>query len=123
MIRGNCIMSKKIALIVGVGHTTGQSLCRKLAGKYRLVMIARSGGFITSLAETLPDAHAYICDVGDRNAWSATLRQIAEEIGQPNRILINTEKAAWGEYNTLSLDDFSMVSGITGTSSFSNLQS
>ena len=32
------------------------------------------------------------------------MRRIRDEFGLPKRILINTEAAAWGEYNALSLD-------------------
>ncbi len=66
--------------------------------------------FITALANELPDAHALPCDVADRDAWGATLRRIRDEFGPPTRILINTEAAAWGEYNALSLDSWTRAS-------------
>jgi NAD(P)-dependent dehydrogenase (short-subunit alcohol dehydrogenase family) len=100
-------MSKQIVLIIGVGQATGQSVCRLLAGHFTLVMVARSGDFIRSLAQELPDAHAYIGDVGDRATWADTLRRIVKEIGLPGRVLINTESATWGDYNELPLDRFS----------------
>jgi NAD(P)-dependent dehydrogenase (short-subunit alcohol dehydrogenase family) len=97
-------MSREVALIVGVGRATGQAMCRQWSHRYKLVLIARSKEVITALADELPDAHALPCDVANRDAWGATLRRILEEFGVPKRILINTEVAAWGEYNTLSLD-------------------
>ena len=97
-------MAREVALVVGVGPATGQALCRQWADRYELILIARSKAFITALADELPDAHALPCDVGDRDAWDATLRRIRDEFGLPKRILINTEAAAWGEYNALSLD-------------------
>ena len=97
-------MTREVALVVGVGRATGQAVCRQWADRYKLILIARSKEFITALANELPDAHALPCDVADRDAWGTTLRRIRDEFGLPARILINTEAAAWGEYNTLSLD-------------------
>jgi len=97
-------MVRQVALVVGVGRATGQAVCRRWADRYKLILIARSKEFITALASELPDAHALTCDVGDRDAWGVALRRIRDEIGLPTRILINTEAAAWGEYDALSLD-------------------
>jgi len=97
-------MARQVALVVGVGRATGQAVCRRWADRYKLILIARSKEFITALASELPDAHALACDVGDRDAWGVALRRIRDEIGLPTRILINTEAAAWGEYDALSLD-------------------
>ncbi len=97
-------MAREVALVVGVGQATGQAVCRQWSDRYKLILIARSKEFIRALADELPDAHALPCDVADRDAWGATLRHIRDEFGLPKRILINTEAAVWGEYNTLSLD-------------------
>jgi len=98
-------MGREVALVVGVGQATGQAVCRQWADRYKLILVARSNEFITKLANELPDAVALPCDVADRVAWGATLRRIRDEFGVPKRILINTEAAAWGEYNSLSLDE------------------
>ncbi len=100
-------MSKPIALVVGVGPATGQAVCRRLAGTYELVMIARSSKVIGPLADELPDAHAYEADVSQREEWPATLRRIVGEVGLPSRILVNTESAPWGAYNQLDIEAFS----------------
>ncbi len=101
-------MSKRVALIVGVGPATGQSICRTLAADHKLLLLARSSEFIQALAAELPDAEAFVCDVSDREAYEATLLHIREHVGLPSRILVNTERAAWGEYNQLSLDELSI---------------
>ncbi len=93
-----------LALIVGVGEATGQAVCRAWADEYRLLMVARSSGLIDRLAGELPDAHALPCDVADRDAWQHTLERIRTDFGVPGRILVNTESAAWGAYDELSLD-------------------
>ncbi len=100
-------MGKEVALIIGVGAATGQAVCRALAARYTLVMVARSEGLITQLASELPEAHALACDVADRKAWQAALDVIRSRFGAPARILVNTEAAAWGAYNELSLEQLS----------------
>ena len=93
----------KTALIVGVGEATGQAICRAWAEEFKLIMVARSPNLIAKLEAELPNASAYQCDVADRDEWQSCLQQILAEHGQPDRILINTECAAWGEYHELSL--------------------
>lgn len=97
---------RDLALIVGVGPTTGTRVCRLLADDHTVVMVARSTERITALAEELPSAHAFACDVADRDRYAETLTRIRDEIGVPSKILINTESAAWGDYDQLSLDRF-----------------
>ncbi len=101
-------MSRELALIVGVGEATGQALSTAWAERYELVLVARTASFIQQLADSLPHAHAFACDVSDRTAWAATLQQIKTTLGTPTRVLINTESAAWGKYNELSLEQLSM---------------
>ena len=48
-------MSKSTALIIGVGAATGAAVCRALADRYRLLMVARSGAVISELAYALRD--------------------------------------------------------------------
>lgn len=100
--------TRKLALIIGVGEATGQSVCRALAGEYRLLLLARTGKLINALAAELPDAQAFVCDVSDRDAYAGVLCHIRDEVGLPSRILVNTERAAWGAYNDLSLSELSI---------------
>ncbi len=100
-------VTKDIALIIGVGEATGQSVCRLLADRYQLLLLARSSELITALAEELPDAQAIVCDVADREAYAGVLEHIRNDVGLPKRILVNTERAAWGAYSQLSLDELS----------------
>ena len=97
---------KPLALVVGVGPTTGTRVCRLLAERYTLALVARSAERIDALAAELADAHAYPCDVGDRKRWGDTLLRIRAERGVPSRILVNTESAQWGAYHALSLAQF-----------------
>ena len=96
-----------VALVVGVGPTTGARVCRLLGEHHTVAMVARSRHVIDSLVGELPDAHGFQCDISDRDRWGETLRQIIGEVGVPTKILLNAESAAWGPYNELSLGRFS----------------
>ena len=96
-------MTKPLALIVGVGASTGQALARAWAPRYRLCLVARSAALVDTLATELADATSYTCDVADQNSWAETLLAIKRDHGLPARILINVESAAWGAYQDLSL--------------------
>ena len=114
--------SKPLLLVIGVGEATGQSLSRLAAGRYRLVLVARSGQLIESLAEELPDTIAVRGDIGDRQSWPDTLSTVVDDAGVPALILINTESAAWGAYNELPLDQFSASFEVNATGLLQTVQ-
>ncbi len=93
-------------LIVGVGPATGTELARLLAGRYQLLLVARSAERIGALADALDHTHAFSCDVSDSDAWADTLGRIRREFGAPRRVVVNTESATWGAYNELPLAQF-----------------
>lgn len=98
--------NKPLALIIGVGESTGKSVCLRLAPKYRLAMVARSTSVTDSIVSKINDARGFSCDIGNRTAWSETLKTIKQEMGLPARILINTENSIWGDFREISLDNF-----------------
>ncbi len=115
-------MNKPVFLIVGVGEATGQSLARRVAGDYQLVLVARSAGLIDRLAEELPGTLACTGDISNRQQWPALLGRIVEEVGVPARILINTESAAWGEYNELDIEQFAGSFDVNATGLLQTIQ-
>lgn len=115
-------MANPIMLVVGVGAATGQSFCRLLKDQYTLVMVARSSELISTLAKELGNAFAYSCDISDRGAWANTLQKIVSEVGLPERILINTESATWGEYNELPLERFALSFDVNAVSLLQTVQ-
>ncbi len=115
-------MAKPILLVIGVGPATGRTLCRHVADQYRLVLVARSRNIIDPLVAELPDAIAYIGDVGEREDWPKVLEQIVSEVGLPSRVLVNTESAAWGEYHQLSLDKLATSFDVNATGLLQTVQ-
>ena len=83
-------MTKPVALITGVGDATGAALARRFsAGGYRVAMLARNADRLKRLESEIDGARAYICDVGDLDALSATIDTVRTEMGNPEILVHN----------------------------------
>ena len=98
--------SRKTALIVGVGPNTGAALGRKLGKDYNVLMVARSLDTTSALAQKLPYAAAYQCDISQSAAFSVLLDRITDEHGIPDVVIFNAEGGEMGGYTGLSLATF-----------------
>ena len=59
-------MTKKVALVTGVGPGTGTAIARRFAeGHYEVAMIARSEKRLMQLADETSGTHAFAADVTD----------------------------------------------------------
>jgi NAD(P)-dependent dehydrogenase (short-subunit alcohol dehydrogenase family) len=89
----------KVALITGVGPGTGTALVERFAeGGYGVAMLARNQERLAALAERLPEAHAYPCDVADTEALTSTFSAIQADLGSPGVVVHNAVSAAFGTY-------------------------
>ena len=62
-------MTEPVCVISGVGPGTGSALVRRFAaGGYRIAMLARNAERLADLADQVPSAKAYICDVSNQSA-------------------------------------------------------
>lgn len=90
--------SKSLALVTGVGPGTGAATVRRFAeGGYRVAMLARDANRLADLAEAIPDAVPYPCDVTDE----AALAQVIAEFGQPKVVVHNAVGGAFGTYDKI----------------------
>lgn len=81
---------RPVALITGVGDSTGAALARRFtAGGYRVAMIARNAQRLKALEEKISGSKAYVCDVGDLDALLETLAQVKREMGAPSVLVHN----------------------------------
>lgn len=92
---------RPVCVIVGVGPGTGAALVRRFASEYRVAMIARSADRLEALAAEVDGASAYPCDVGDAEAFVATLGRIGDELGAPSVAIHNPVVGARGTYDQL----------------------
>ena len=89
-------MIKQVALITGVGDGTGAALARRFAeGGYRVAMLARNQGRLTTLETEITGAKGYVCDVGDLDALIATVNRVGSEMGNPSVLVHNAVSATF----------------------------
>jgi len=92
---------RPVCVIVGVGPGTGAALVHRFASEYRVAMIARSADRLEALAVEVDGAFSYPCDVGDGEAFIATLQRIGDELGSPSVAIHNPVVGARGSYDQL----------------------
>jgi NAD(P)-dependent dehydrogenase (short-subunit alcohol dehydrogenase family) len=67
--------TKPLALVTGVGPSTGAAIVRRFAeGGYRAAMLVRDADRLATLEREVADSVALPCDVSDEGALADTLR-------------------------------------------------
>ena len=83
-------MTKPVALITGVGDTTGSALARRFAqGGYRVAMIARNADRLRALERELDEAMGFACDLADLEAQHSTVESVRSTFGAPSVLVHN----------------------------------
>ena len=95
-------MDPKVCLITGVGPGTGSALVRRFSEGYRVAMLARNEKRLAALAEKVPDARSFPCDVSDRAALEESFERVVQELGPPEVVIHNAVGGAFGDF--LSID-------------------
>jgi short-subunit dehydrogenase len=90
-------MARPVCLITGVGPGTGASLARRFHSDYDIAMLARNAERLDALADALPNAYAYPCDVTDREALAETIARVRAERGEVEVLLHNAVGGAFGD--------------------------
>ena len=92
-------MAQPVCLITGVGAGTGAALARRFAeGGYRVAMLARNRDRIEALEKEVPNAKAYVCDVGDLEALLACVEAVRTEMGVPSVLVHNAVSATFATF-------------------------
>lgn len=94
-------MSKEICVITGVGPGTGTALVRKFAERYRVAMIARKEQRLQALAQEVPGAVPFACDVADTEALYSTMDEI-KKLGDPRVLIHNAVGGGMGDILTIN---------------------
>jgi NAD(P)-dependent dehydrogenase (short-subunit alcohol dehydrogenase family) len=95
-------MSAPVCLISGVGPGTGSALARRFAeGGYRLALLARNEERLTALAQQLPGAKAYRCDVSDAAQVETVASAVERELGSPAVVIHNAVGGAFGKFSEI----------------------
>lgn len=87
--------SKPLALVTGVGPSTGAAVARRFADSgYRVAMLARDAERLAALEKEIPDSIALPCDVTDVTALEAALAKV----GAPKVVVHNAVGGAFGNF-------------------------
>jgi NAD(P)-dependent dehydrogenase (short-subunit alcohol dehydrogenase family) len=88
-----------------VGPGTGTAIVRRFhEGGYRVAMIARTAERLGVLADELPNAFAYPCDMADAAAVEETLGRIGHELAAPSVAVHNAVGGAFGDFLSIAPD-------------------
>ncbi len=92
-------MSDPVCLISGVGPGTGAALARRFAsGGYRVAMLARNEDRLRTLESGIEGSRAYVCDVSNSEAVSATVARVRGDLGAPTVLVHNAVGGAFGDF-------------------------
>jgi NAD(P)-dependent dehydrogenase (short-subunit alcohol dehydrogenase family) len=92
-------MARPVCVISGVGPGTGSALVRRfVAGGYQVAMLARNAARLDALAQELPDAHAFACDVADAARVDAAVSAIEVKLGAVDVLVHNAVGGAFGSF-------------------------
>ena len=102
-------MSKPVCAVVGVGPGNGAAFARRFSdGGYKVALLARSEELSGRLADELPDAKAYRCDVADAAAIERAFSAIRQDMGAVETLIYNAGNAVWGSVEEISAADFEL---------------
>ena len=97
----------RVAVIAGVGPGNGTALARRFAAEgYRIALLARQKSSFASLAEELPLARGYECDVSDAATVAATFGAIRAELGEIEALLFNAGSGVFADVEAITPEQF-----------------
>ena len=92
-------MSKKVALVTGVGPGTGSSIARCFCkGGYKVAMIARDKERLKSLEDELEDSKGYSCELRNQEYLNSTIDNIIKDFGYPDVFIHNAVRGTRGNF-------------------------
>ena len=92
-------MSKKVALVTGVGPGTGSSIARRFSnGGYKVAMIARDKERLKSLEDELEDSKGYSCELRNQEYLISTIDNIIKDFGYPDVFIHNAVRGTRGNF-------------------------
>ena len=92
-------MSRKLALVTGVGPGTGLSVVKRfIAGGYDVAMVARDEERLRGFEKQIPGTRTFVCDVANGAEFAVTLERINAEFGPPEIAIHNAVGGVWGNF-------------------------
>jgi NAD(P)-dependent dehydrogenase (short-subunit alcohol dehydrogenase family) len=98
---------RPVCVVVGVGPGNGAAFARKFSGAgYAVALLARGVDFSNRLAESLPGARAFACDVSDVASVSRAFASVREQMGDPAVLVYNAGSGVWGSIEDIGAAEF-----------------
>ena len=98
---------KPVCVVAGVGPGNGAAFARRFASEgYAIALLARTTEFTGKLAESLPDARAYPCDVADANSVARAFDAVRRDFAKPEVLIYNAGSGVWGSVEEATAADF-----------------
>ena len=98
---------KPVCVVAGVGPGNGAAFARRFAAEgYAVALLARTTELSGKLAESLPDARAYACDVAEASSVAHAFDAIRRDLGDPEVLVYNAGSGVWGSVEEATAADF-----------------
>jgi NAD(P)-dependent dehydrogenase (short-subunit alcohol dehydrogenase family) len=99
--------TKDVCVVAGVGPGIGAALARRFASAgYPVALLARTTELSERLAEELPKAKAYACDVGDAAAVERAYAAIRADLGAIGVLAYNAGSGVFANIEAATAEDF-----------------
>lgn len=99
-----------VCVIVGAGPGNGAAFARRFASAgYRVALLARGQARLLSLAATIPDARAIVCDVSNSASVRLAFETILRDLGRIDVLIYNAGKGIWGDALKVNEQDFELA--------------
>ena len=94
-----------VVLVTGVGPGTGKAIVERfVSAGYVVAMLARTEQRLIEIQQTLPNTHAFVCDVAKQVELTDTLRAVRTSLGVPKIVIHNAVGAERGTYAEIDAD-------------------
>ena len=95
-----------VVLVTGVGPGTGKAIVERFASAgYVVAMLARTEQRLIEIRQTLPNTHAFVCDVANEAELTDTLHAVRTSLGAPKIVIHNAVGAERGTYAEVDADN------------------
>jgi NADP-dependent 3-hydroxy acid dehydrogenase YdfG len=95
-----------VVLVTGVGPGTGKAIAERFASAgYVVAMLARTEQRLIEIRRTLPNTHAFVCDVANEAELTDTLHAVRTSLGAPKIVIHNAVGAERGTYAEVDADN------------------
>jgi NAD(P)-dependent dehydrogenase (short-subunit alcohol dehydrogenase family) len=96
----------RVCAVVGVGPGNGEAFARRFAAEgYAVALLARGAELTARLANELPRAKAYACDVADRASVETAFAQMRADLGDVDVLVFNAGSGIFGNVEEVTPED------------------